>query len=68
MQRESLEKAYVSINTTMCVEESANDKVLKDTMLKVQRTELLMHNPNVSGRDMNREPPSTSPILRMTRQ
>jgi len=53
----------------MCVEESANDKVLKDIMLKeVQRTKLLVHNPNVSGGDMNREPPSTSPILRMTRQ
>jgi hypothetical protein len=34
MQKESLEKAYVSINTTMCVEESVNDKVIKDTMLE----------------------------------
>ncbi len=67
--RESLEKAYVSIDTTMCVEESANDKVIKDTMLEeVQITKLIVHNPTVSGGDMNREPPSASRILRMTHQ
>jgi hypothetical protein len=61
------EKADVSINTTMCVEENVDDKAFKDTMLEeVQRTKLLMHNPAVSGGDMNREPPSTSAILRMT--
>ncbi len=27
-----------------------------------------MHNPTVSGGDMNREPPSVSPILGMTHQ
>jgi hypothetical protein len=53
----------------MCVEESANDKGLKDTMLKeVQRTKLPMHNHVVSGRDMNREPPLASTILGMTHQ
>jgi hypothetical protein len=68
-QRESLEKANVSINTTMCVEESANDKALKDTMLEeVQKTKLPMHNHAVSGGKMNREPPSASAILGMTRQ
>jgi hypothetical protein len=35
---------------------------------KVQRTNLPMHNPTVSGGDMNREPPSVSPILGMTHQ
>jgi hypothetical protein len=53
----------------MCVEESADDKALKDTMLEeVQRTKLLVHNFVVSGKDMNREPPSTSSILGMTHQ
>jgi hypothetical protein len=53
----------------MCVEESANDKVIKDTMLEeVQITKLIVHNPTVSGGDMNREPPSASRILRMTHQ
>jgi hypothetical protein len=51
------------------VEESADDKALKDTMLKdVQITKLLMHNPVVSGGNMNRESPSTSTILGMTHQ
>jgi hypothetical protein len=66
---ESLEKADVSINTTMCMEESADDKVLKDTMLKeLQKTKLLVHNPVVSGRDMNREPPLTFAILGVIHQ
>jgi hypothetical protein len=66
---ESLEKANVSINTTMCVEESDDDKVLKDTMLKeLQKTKLLVHNPIVSGRNMNREPPLAFAILGMTHQ
>jgi hypothetical protein len=48
----------------MCVKESVDDKVIKDKMLEeVQRTKLLMHNPVINGRDMNREPPSTSIIL-----
>jgi hypothetical protein len=50
MQKELLEKAYVSIDTTMCVEESVDDKVLKDTMLKeVQITKLPMYNLSFSG-------------------
>jgi hypothetical protein len=53
----------------MCVEESADDKVLKDTMLEeVQRTELPVHNLAVSGGDMNKEQPSASAILGMTHQ
>ncbi len=49
-QRELLEKADASIDTTMCVDESADDKALKDTMLEeVQRTELPVHNLAVSG-------------------
>jgi hypothetical protein len=53
----------------MCVEESVDDKALKDTMLEeVQRTKLPMHNPTISEGDMNREPPLASPILRMTHQ
>jgi hypothetical protein len=53
----------------MCVKESADDKVLKDTMVEeVQRTKLLVHNLVINGRDMNREPPSTSTILGMTHQ
>ncbi len=53
----------------MCVEESADDKAFKDTMLEeVQRTKLPMHNLAVSGGDMNREPPSAFAILRMTHQ
>ncbi len=53
----------------MCVEENANDKVLKDTMLKeVHKIKLLVHNLVVSGRDMDREPPSASAILGMTHQ
>jgi endonuclease/exonuclease/phosphatase family metal-dependent hydrolase len=53
----------------MCVEESANDKALKDTMLEeVQKTKLLVHNPTIIGGDMNREPPSASCILGMTHQ
>jgi hypothetical protein len=68
-QRESLEKVNVSIDTTMCVEENANDKALKDTMLKkVQKTKLQVHNIHVSERGMNREPPSASAILGMTHQ
>jgi hypothetical protein len=51
------------------VEESVDDKALKDIMLEeVQRTKLLMHNLDVNGRDMNREPPLASAILRMTHQ
>jgi hypothetical protein len=50
-QRELLEKVDVSINTTMCVEENADDKVVKDTMLEeVQKTKLQVHNLHVSGR------------------
>jgi translation initiation factor 4G len=68
-QRESLEKVDASIDTTMCVEESADDKALKDTTLEeVQRTELPVHNPAVSGGDMNRDPPLPSAILGMTHQ
>lgn len=68
-QRESLEKADASIDTTMCVEESADDKALKDTTLEeVQRTELPVHNPAVSGGDINREPPLPSAILGMAHQ
>jgi hypothetical protein len=53
----------------MCVEESPNDKALKDTMLEeVQRAKLPMHNPIVNGRVMNREPPSAYAILGMTHQ
>jgi hypothetical protein len=53
----------------MCVEENVDDKALKDTMLEeVQKTKLQAHNIHVSGGDMNREPPSTSTILRMTRR
>jgi hypothetical protein len=53
----------------MCVEESPDDKALKDTMLKeVQRAKLPMHNPIVNGRVMNREPPSAYAILGMTHQ
>jgi hypothetical protein len=62
-----LEKANVSINTTMCVEENVDDKAFKDTMLEeVQRTKLPVYNLAISGGDMNREPPSTFTILRMT--
>ncbi len=51
------------------MEESANDKALKDTMLEeVQRTKLLVHNPIVSGGDMNREPPLAFTILGTTHQ
>ncbi len=68
-QRESLEKADASIDTTMCVEESADDKALKDTTLEeVQRTELPVHNPAVSGGDINREPLLPSAILGMTHE
>jgi hypothetical protein len=68
-QRESLEKADVSIYTTMCVEESVDHKVLKDTMLEeVQRIKLLMHSHVICGRDTNREPPSAFAILRMIHQ
>jgi hypothetical protein len=64
-----LEKVDVSINITMCVEESVDDKAFKDTMLEeVQRTKLPTHNPAISRRDMNREPPSAFSILRMTHQ
>jgi hypothetical protein len=53
----------------MCVEQSADDKAFKDTMLEeVKRTKLLVHNLNVSRGNMNREPPSTSAILGMTHQ
>ncbi len=53
----------------MCVDESADDKALKDTILEeVQRIELPVHNLAVSGRDMNREPPLASAILGMTHQ
>jgi hypothetical protein len=53
----------------MCVEESADDKALKDTMLEeVQKTKLPVHNPVISGGVMNKEPPSTSAILGMTHQ
>jgi hypothetical protein len=53
----------------MCVEENANDKALKDTMLKeVEKTKLQVHNIHVSGGDMNREPPLASAILGMTHQ
>jgi hypothetical protein len=53
----------------MCVVESVDDKVLKDTMLEeVQRTKLPVHNPAINGGVMNREPPSASAILRMTHQ
>jgi hypothetical protein len=53
----------------MCVEENVNDKALKDTMLEeVQIIKLPMHNPTVSGGDMNREPPLVSCILGMTHQ
>jgi hypothetical protein len=46
---------------------NVDDKALKDTMLKeVQKTNLPVHNPIVSGGNMNREPPSVSPILGMT--
>jgi hypothetical protein len=69
MQRELLEKVDASIDTTMCVDESADDKALKDTMLEeVQRTELPVHNLAISGGDMNREPPLASAILGMTHQ
>ncbi len=68
-QKKLLEKAYVSINTTMCVKESVDDKAFKDTMLEeVPRTKLLVHNPTVSGGDMNKEPPIASTILRITHQ
>jgi hypothetical protein len=51
------------------VEENANDKVIKDTMLEeVQITKLIVHNPTVNEGDMNREPPSAFRILRMTHQ
>jgi hypothetical protein len=47
----------------MCVEDSADDKALKDIMLEeVQRTKLPMHNPIISGGFMNREPPSAFAI------
>jgi hypothetical protein len=53
-----LEKTNVSIDTTMCVEERANDKALKDIMLEeVHITKFLVHNPAISGGVMNREPP-----------
>jgi len=53
----------------MCVEENANDKALKDTMLEeVQITKLLVHNPIVSGGDMNREPPLGFAVLGTTHQ
>jgi hypothetical protein len=69
MQRQSLEKENVFIDTTMCVEENADDKAFKDTMLEeVQITKLLVHNPVVSGGHMNKEPPSAFAILRMTHQ
>jgi endonuclease/exonuclease/phosphatase family metal-dependent hydrolase len=68
-QRELLEKADAYIDTTMCVDRSADDKVLKDTMPEeVQRIELPEHNLAVSGGDMNREPPLASAILGMTHQ
>jgi hypothetical protein len=61
--------ADVSIDTTMCVEQSVDCKALKDTMLQeVQRTKLLVHNPDVSGGNMNSEAPLTSAILGMTHQ
>jgi len=67
--QESFEKADVSIDTTMCMEESVDDKALKDIMLEeVQRTKLPMHNFGVNGRDMNRESPSAFAILGMTHQ
>ncbi len=51
----------------MCVEENVDDKAFKDTMLEeVQRTKLPVYNLAISGGDMNREPPSTFTILRMT--
>jgi hypothetical protein len=69
MQRESLEKTNVSMDTTMCVEKSDDDKAFKDTMLKeVQRTKLPMHNHVINGQDMNKEPQSASTILGMTHQ
>jgi hypothetical protein len=53
----------------MCVEESHDDKVLKDTMLEeVQRAKFPMQNPILNGRVMNREPPSAYAILGMTHQ
>ncbi len=64
-----LEKADVSIDTTMCVEQSADDKALKDTMLEeVQITKLPVHNLDVNGGNMNRESPSAFAILGMTHQ
>ncbi len=69
MERELFEKANVSIDTPMCVEESADDKALKDTMLEeVQITKLLVYNLSLSGGDINREPPLAYAILRMTHQ
>jgi hypothetical protein len=68
-QRESLEKANVSIDTSMCVKENVDDKALKDTMLKeVQKTKLQVHNIHVNGGDMNMQPPPASAILGMTHQ
>jgi hypothetical protein len=49
-----LEKANVSIDTSMCVEENVDDKALMDTILKeVQKTKLQVHNIHVNGGDMN---------------
>ncbi len=68
-QRESFEKANVPIDTTMCMEENADDKALKDTMLEEERkTKLQVHNIHVSEGDVNREPPLASAILGMTHQ
>jgi hypothetical protein len=69
MQRESFEKADVSIDTTMCVEENVDDKAFKDTMLdEVKQIKLQVHNLHVSGGNMNRESPSASAILGMSHQ
>ncbi len=67
--RESFEKANVPVNTTMCMEENANDKAFKDTMLEEeQKTKLQVHNIHVSEGDTNREPPLAFAILGMTHQ
>ncbi len=68
-QKESLEKVNIPIDTTTCMEENADDKALKDTMVEEeQKTKLQVHNIHVSEGDMNREPPLASAILGMTHQ